>query len=881
MLSGIFCALTQPMSAQIIAPDSLTTDSLISIANDTLVSDSVPEWYVAPEIPLFLRAPKHTAATACSKVAAIQTYDINSQLVEATYYEYDNAGRVISTTVWTHNADGSQTGKSKQEYSFDAYGNQVSTVVYDWDNTMNIWHGVSRYEYVYDAEQRMLSNTEYAWVNYAWAADTKYTWAYDAEGREAEYFSYKRNTTTNQLDPVNGFIYTWLSDTQKSLEIIYTTYSNGAWNGGTKKEWAFDAEGRQTSYTYYSTITNGNWVGSSKETWTYGGPAGQLTLYEKFGWANNNWSKTVKEETEYSGNNIVRIENYTYANGVTTGTRREEYTYENNKPKQTIIYAWSNGMWIGSSNETWLYGGPSGQITLHEKYAWLNNNWSKTLKEETEYSGANIVRIENYTYANGVPTGTKKELTTYSGGKKTQILTFAWENGAWVNSNKETWEFNGPSGKQTKHEKCEWSGSDWTVMVQENTIYNGNTTTIENYERQAGVWTGTKKEENTVAGGKKTETIIYAWDTDHWVELSKENWGYTSGKQTLHELYEWYNNNWSVTLRELAAFDAAGNQTLIENYTGSEGVVTGTQKEKYAYTGSIKTSSIIYAWTNDDWVETTKEVWGYTSGKLTHHETYIWNGDWVKTLQENTTYDGDNITKIENYALVEGVWAGTQKEEYTYTSGEKTRTIVSVWAENDWVYSTKNEAGYQEGNIQVSETNYAWDGSSWVGTGTRTQTTYDGSKIIEKLTQNWPNGATGWTNAAITTNTYDADGVNILTYNGTWNGTRWVVYSMTRTDIIWDDFGNQLLKATWKCSSDSIWIGVQKDTATYTASNQLLYSAQYTSWANNNWVASYRVEYKYDSAGRVTLNQRYNWKNNKWQGAYRYEYKYRYISVYV
>ena len=132
VLSSILCAFTQPLSAQSAVSDSLTSDTLITTSDN-------PEWYVAPEIPLSLRAPKRAlAATACNKVAAVKTYDIDSKLVEATYYEYDNAGRVISTTVWTHHADGSQTGKSKLEYGFDTYGNQVSTVEYDWDNAMNI-----------------------------------------------------------------------------------------------------------------------------------------------------------------------------------------------------------------------------------------------------------------------------------------------------------------------------------------------------------------------------------------------------------------------------------------------------------------------------------------------------------------------------------------------------------------------------------------------------------------------------------------------------------------------------------------------------------------------------------------------------------------------
>ena len=759
---GALCLLfigVLPVSAQEAAlGDSVPADTLAIPSADSLNAD--PEWYVVPEIPVSLRAPKRAAAAAasCTRVEAIQTFNIDSVLTEGTYYEYDAKGNVISTTVWTYNPDGTMTGKSKNEYAFDAAGTQTMTAVYIWDGAANDWKGTEKYEYVYKTfagEKKMTSNTSSVWLNGAWVADQRFTYDYDASLREISYFEYRRNTSTNELQPVKGREQSWTNDLQ-TLEALYTAYANGKWTAGTKKEWAFDGNGTQTMYATY-TISNGAWVGSSKETWAYNASS-KLTLHEKYGWTNNDWSLTLQEKTVYSGANITLIENYTWSNGVKTGTKKEEYTYSGSLKTSFVTYSWAGSDWVGASKEIWAY--TSGKQTLYETYAWGATDWSITLQENTAYSGANITLIENYTWTNGTKTGTQKEI-----------------------------------------------------------------------------------------------------------------WAYTSGKQTLHETYAWGATDWSITLQENTAYSGA-NITKIENYTWTNGTKTGTQKEEYAYTGSQKTQEIIYAWANDVWVETTKEVWGYTSGKLTHHETYIWDGDWSKTLEENTTYDGVNITKIENYTYANGVKTGTQKEEYTYTSGEKTMTVVYAWANNDWVYSTKNEAGYRDGNVEVSATNYAWNGSAWVGTGTRTQTTYDGSKIIEKLTKNWPSDATDWTNAAITTNTYNADGANIMTYNGTWNGSRWVMSSMTRTDIIKDDQGRQLLRASWKCGADSVWKGVAKDTAAYTESGKTLYIAQYASWLNKNWVPVYKVEYQYDQMERMTLNQRYDWKNNKWQGKYKYEYEY-------
>ena len=819
---GALCLLfigVLPVSAQEAAlGDSVPADTLAIPSADSLNAD--PEWYVAPVIPVSLRAPKRAgaAAASCTRVEAIQTFNIDSVLTEGTYYEYDAKGNVISTTVWTYNPDGTMTGKSKNEYAFDAAGTQTMTAVYIWDGAANDWKGTEKYEYVYKTfagEKKMTSSTSSVWLNGAWVADQRFTYDYDASLREISYFEYRRNTSTNELQPVKGREQSWTNDLQ-TLEALYTAYANGKWTAGTKKEWAFDGNGTQTMYATY-TISNGAWVGSSKETWAYN-TSSKLTLHEKYGWAGNDWSITLQENTTYDASgNTTLIENYSWSNGIKTGTKKEQYSFDGGKPVLTMVYAWSNGAWIGSSKEVWNYNASS-KLTLHEKYGWANNDWSLTLQEKTVYSGANITLIENYTWSNGVKTGTQKEIWDYT------------------------------SGKQTLHETYAWGATDWSITLQENTAYSGaNITKIENYTWTNGTKTGTQKEEYAYTGSQKTQEIIYAWANDVWVGSTKEVWGYTSGVQTLHEQYTW----------------------------------------------------------NNAWVGTAKEIWGYTSGKLTHHEQYEWvNSAWSKTLEENTTYDGANITKIENYTYANGVKTGTQKEEYTYTSGEKTMTVVYAWANNDWVYSTKNEAGYRDGNVEVSATNYAWNGSAWVGTGNRIFTTYDNNNyVIETLRQDWPEGATDWVNGARAVDTYNEDGVNIMTYVTSWNGTAWTLYSMTRTDIIKDAAGRQLLKAFWRCGSDSVWIGIQKDTAAYTTTNKPLYSASYRSWAKGDWVPYSKSEYTYDAAdreilymeyegkngvwvnksryensydseGRELLKQAFTWSKNAWVGSYKYEYEY-------
>ena len=886
------------MAVLFVAMPAYAQDSLAYVQEE-----NTPDWYVEPVIPAPLRAPRHAPAAACL-ADSVLTFNIDSVLTEVTVYDYDQAGHTTAATVWTCNADGLRTGKSKNEYGYTG-STQTMTAVYAWDANAAAWVGTEKSEFVY-AGGRMTSNTSFVWLNGAWAADQRYTYAYDGAGNQTAYFELKRNTATNRLDSVKGWVRAWENGLQ-TLDAQYTAYANGKWTAGTKNEWAFDAEGTQTMTAVY-TISNGKWVGTSKEEWgytagtltmhaTYGGWVdngwvgsqkeewtfdgdGRTTLYVKYGWAAADWTPALQEENEYDGATLVRVENYTWTSGTKTGTKKElwsytagvltahelyngwanndwvgaqkeEYTFtSSNQPSVTTIYRWSNGAWTGSEKEEWTYNA-SGKQTLHTKAAWAANDWTLTLQEENEYDGANLVRVENYSWTDGVKTGTKKELTTYTSGKKTAFVTYAWSNGAWVGSAKEEWTYNA-SGKQTLHTKAAWADSDWTLTLQEENEYSGTSLIrVENYSFANGTKTGTKKETYAYTSGKKTQTVTYAWAENDWTVATEENTTY-----------------------------AGANITAVENYSWTDGVKTGTKKEAYTYTSGKQTQVLTYQWYNNDWAYSTKEDWTYSSGKQTRYEKYGWNGlEWVDMQREIAAFDAaGNQILVENYALLTTTgWTGLKKEEYVFDGGTKTTTVIYAWADNAWTPSTKNEIGYQNGNTAVSEANYTWNGTAWQGTGTRTMTTTENGLLTEFLTLNWPAGATEWTNKTITRNTYNADGENILTYNGTWNGTRWAVSSMTRLDQIFDAEGRQLLKASWRCGSDSVWKGVQKDTVKYSETGKVLYNARFTSWSKKKWAYaknSYEITYKYDEQDRVVLDQRYDWISNKWQGHYKYEYKY-------
>ena len=307
---------------------------------------------------------------------------------------------------------------------------------------------------------------------------------------------------------------------------------------------------------------------------------------------------------------------------------------------------------------------------------------------------------------------------------------------------------------------------------------------------------------------------------------------------------------WTITLREISGYDDAGNNTLVENYSYTNGVAKGTKKEEYTFNSAKKKIlTIKYKWSNNEWCYNIRTVTNYdASNNLIEEASYNWgNGDWV------------------------GSGARTLK---TFNSSKKvTEQITQTWStiDNDWVNRSRLTYAYS-GTKTTQEATFSWTDNDWLGL-TRKDYHYTASGLND-TTKTYTNNGTDWIYSNRTINTYNASGTNIMTHNSTWNGTRWELVSMTRTDAISDAAGHQLLYATWRCGSDSVWIGLQKDTTAYTASGNTIFSAHYEAWANNNWLPSYKIESIYDDGDRLTLTERKDWIENRWQGHYRYEYIY-------
>ena len=919
-----------PDSLVAVADSILEADSVAVEAEAILMPDTTPEWYVEPVIPEAKRAPRFAKAAKCSLDSTL-SFDVDSVLIEVSAFQFDDKDNVISKTVYSCNPDGSRVGTFKEEYGFDATNRQVMTAVYEWVSTSNTWKGTEKTEFAYDGEL-MIQRIDYAWLNEAWVADKKNTWKYDDQERVIEYYEFSRDKNTNQLVYSKGFAKEWDAEDRLVLDIEYKAYSNGIWTAGTKKEtkyddngntieyfnyagltsgnwgaagsthelWTFNDDNAKTNYEKY-TWSNGNWVGSSKEEWGY--TDGKQTMYAKYKWQSNAWVGVSKEVKVYTANNLTLSETYTWGNGDWVGVTQEKWTYASGKKTLYEKNTWSNGAWVGVEKEEWEYA--SGKDKRHEKFTWDNGAWQTTEREDWSYNAKNKETLyEKHSLENGTLVVVARRTSEYdASNNQTLLMNEARKNGALVGTTKETWVYT--SGKKTQHNKFTWGDSDWTDSEEEVWAYEGsNETNYEKYAWENGVKTGKTKRTTEYTSGKKTQLINYAWANNAWVNSDKEVWAYTSGKQTLHEKYTWTNNAWAYTEKEVWAYDGS-NQTLHEKYTAENGALVGVEKEE----------------------------WEYTSGKNTYHATSVWySGDWAISACEGYDVVG-NQTLIESYNITATNRTGKEKKEFEYNAaGSVIKKTTYSWNKSKKLWGTRNVTGYDDAGNTIETCSYTWNNDAWKGSGDRQLTTYNSAKkVIEAITQQWSTTANDWVNyyrktttysgdkiqceatfnwtnndwlpsrrtdyhynaagqndsikvykksgtelvySERTVNTFDSKGNKILSHTASYKDGKWVLKSMEKLEILFDDANRQILYATWSCDADSIWKGIKKDTTKYSATDKVLFHAVYEGWENNKWVGSLMVEYAYDDADNLTLEQRFDWVSGAWKGNYRNEYAY-------
>ena len=509
------------------------------------------------------------------------------------------------------------------------------------------------------------------------------------------------------------------------------------------------------------------------------------------------------------------------------GSSKEEHTYTGNNETLRTLYAWVNGAWMPDTKMTWVYDG-AGRETEFTTYVRNTEDnelvYSKQRIREYNTAGKTTLDIQ-YTAHDGSnwSAGTKR-IYDYDG---TNIILneyySAYTNGAWVGSSKEIWTYT--SGQKTYYEKDVWSN---------------------------GAWVGSSKEIWIYTSGKKTYYEKDVWSNGAWAGSLKELWEFNgpSNKQTLHEKYGWSNGDWTITLQENTSY-TGNNNTSVENYSYTNGVQKGTKKEEYLFSGSTKIGTITYKWSNNTWVN---NVWTVSDKVSNPNESckYVWtNNAWVGNGSRTLTTNNSSKKPIEvitqSWSTDVSDWVNVSRKTTEYTGSKTTQEALYSWSTetNDWLGTSRSDWHYNAAGQNDTIKTYSYNGSDWI-----------------------------YSNRTV--KTYNAAGTEIMVHNAAWDGSVWVMTSMTRSDIsdATIDGIRQTLNASWRCEADSIWIGLQKDSSSYTESGKTLYRLHCEAWSDNDWVPSYKIEYEYDDNERVLVQQQLDWVTNTWKGFYRYEYNY-------
>ena len=625
-------------------------------------------------------------AAADCPLDSILTFDIDSVLTEVTVFTYDDAGHTISEVVWTVN-DGSRVGKSKKEDRYEG-NTQVMTSTYVWDNTTSKWEGVAKTEYEY-TNGKNTAITVFDWPTNTWAAKSKETYAYDADGREIEYYNYIRNSSS-QLSLSQGRFHDYNPNGKLILEIIYTAHDGTTWSAGSKKVYKYDASNRQTLVEYYSSYSNGTWNGSTREVYDYDA-AGNKTLEEKYsGMTGDVWNGSSKYTAEFNANK-KEIEHITYTWVTTSKTwknnKRTTKEYDGNNVTDEASYTWSN-KWVGQTRTSKTYSGTL--VTSEIEWKWSSNRWEHNKKTETQYTGSNISTQTKSVWKNSGWVNVSQLTNTYVSNHLTEANTKAWRNGAWQDSLRTVNTYDAKNintlSVTAVYKGSEWMSTDSTTREVTYTTIGSKDYVLEDVSMKwtaaSNKWTGVKRETKEYdTSGNVTQWDTYTYVSEKgWVHNARHHYAYKDGNknlETLNDYLTWNQttNSWVGISRTEKGYDATNRQVKTSTYSWntSHNDWEGLSSSEDVYDNGIKVTSYSYKWDYTDW-------------------------QWIGMFKHDYTYSGNNVIEQIDWRYNKTTdWYRSTRVTYTFDNkGRKVQTINYKWdaANNQWCMTSTDQTTY-------------------------------------------------------------------------------------------------------------------------------------------------------------------------------------------
>jgi hypothetical protein len=243
---------------------------------------------------------------------------------------------------------------------------------------------------------------------------------------------------------------------QKLDNIEFQNYNltTSLWENSSLFEFAYDANGHNTTFTYSDwNMVNNMYEPEGKTDYSYDANGYMTEQISKL-WdaTSNDWYTVAKLDYSYNVLGHPTLQYYYYWDESEMDwmlLSKEEYTYDGGKLTMVINYILdlSGTDWINNHKTEYFYNG-SGYMTTSTDYTWdyMSLSWQNMMKTEYSYNGSNQLIMDimySWSVAGDIWVYDSKDEYMYDGNMNmTSNMYSIWNGSVWVDDGHDDYSYN-------------------------------------------------------------------------------------------------------------------------------------------------------------------------------------------------------------------------------------------------------------------------------------------------------------------------------------------------------------------------------------------------------------------------------------------------------
>ena len=391
------------------------------------------QWQLAPADKGGLRLDSIVGRTpegSYSSKTLVEYIDAERKRIETPYYftERWSDEQQAYLSAW-------EPGGNRTETASDDQGRLTLQANYWWDAETAAWQGNNRWDWAYSADGREVTETYSNWQDGKWVYSYKDENTYDAAGNGLEHVSYQWDAATQAWVGNNRSVstyddrgntltdqtYSWDAATQSWTEydlmewiinpatglvdtVYYSYLEEGVWQHQ-RGVYAWDNHGGQIRKTMYMKNAAGEWekTGDYKYEDTYDaqGRLAQTIASEWYADAPV-WAYSYKATYEYADNGVVTETQYNYVDGQwVPDTKYESLNDSEGRSLVSSFLQWNavDNRWESpSGNLRYVYAyDEAGHETFFQYYEWMveEQGWELYYERTSTYDAYGNLTFED------------------------------------------------------------------------------------------------------------------------------------------------------------------------------------------------------------------------------------------------------------------------------------------------------------------------------------------------------------------------------------------------------------------------------------------------------------------------------------------------------